>query len=178
MESFAVSPTSEKQGNQISIFVLEEGSGKAKRHSQKSFELAGAKKNVGLSIGKFLPKLSWSTTPNVPIDMINNDQRPTLINFWSTTCVPCLKELPDLEKLHASAKYRLMLVDMDGLAHPKRRSELLAQLAPSLTHGSLDDKSLERLFGSSQTPLPMSIILEADGRIRRIVRGVISLEDL
>ncbi len=160
-------------------YLLVEGDPEPKSRPKRTFVLTDEKKQAtGLSIGKTLPQLVFknSAVKSTPFNSV--DKRPTLINFWSTTCIPCLHELPDLETLHDGGKYRIQLVDMDGEKNPARVLEMLQKLAPSLAHGSLDASSLERLFGRAQTPLPTTILLEPGGRIKRIIRGPISLEDL
>jgi len=47
-----------------------------------------------------------------------NQQSDTtyVINFWATWCAPCVKELPDFEKINAqfsAQKFRMILVSLD-----------------------------------------------------------------
>lgn len=43
--------------------------------------------------------------------------RPTLVNFWASTCVPCVKELPLLQRVQAAG-----LVDVAGVSRDFRSS--------------------------------------------------------
>lgn len=47
----------------------------------------------------------------------NNKNRLLVVNFWSTTCAPCIKELPDFmlvnEKFKNNPKYKMLLVSLD-----------------------------------------------------------------
>ncbi len=46
----------------------------------------------------------------------NNSDTTYIINFWATWCAPCVKELPDFEKINAeysSKKVVVLLVSMD-----------------------------------------------------------------
>ena len=66
------------------------------------------------------------TDPNATIEvletfselqaMINDeDHELTVINFWSTTCAPCLKEMPhfnELEAAYRDKKVKILLVSL------------------------------------------------------------------
>ncbi len=50
-----------------------------------------------------------------PLLNVSNDTT-YVINFWATWCVPCVKELPDFEKIHAKYKddkFKMLLVSLD-----------------------------------------------------------------
>jgi thiol-disulfide isomerase/thioredoxin len=47
---------------------------------------------------------------------IDTAQRPTIINFWATFCIPCIQEIPhfqELVKKYKSAGINLVLVNLD-----------------------------------------------------------------
>jgi thiol-disulfide isomerase/thioredoxin len=47
----------------------------------------------------------------------NSKDQLLVVNFWSTTCAPCVKELPDFiiinEKFKNNPKYKMLLVSLD-----------------------------------------------------------------
>ena len=46
----------------------------------------------------------------------NHNDTTYLINFWATTCPPCLKELPMFEKVaenHVNDKFKIVLISID-----------------------------------------------------------------
>lgn len=47
-----------------------------------------------------------------------------LVNFWATWCVPCVKELPEFEKinrLYSDRKVKVLLVSLDNPRHMESR---------------------------------------------------------
>ncbi|AYN00732.1 TlpA family protein disulfide reductase [Chryseobacterium sp. 3008163] len=52
-----------------------------------------------------------------------------VINFWSTTCAPCVKELPDFmevnEKFKGNPKYKMLLVSLDRAKDKERVIEFI-----------------------------------------------------
>ena len=49
---------------------------------------------------KTFPPVSITTIDGGSFDAGSIDGRPMLVTFWSTTCVVCLREMPDLEALY------------------------------------------------------------------------------
>jgi thiol-disulfide isomerase/thioredoxin len=179
VESFEVAAKGNANSKTLGRYLLVEGSGEASPIDQQTFLLGGNQdRKVGMSVGNFLPKIDFQQEGSASSRFDPTGKLPTLINFWSTTCVPCLHELPDLAKLCAAGKYRVQLFDMDPPSNRARVASMLKNLAPKLNNEHPTADSLERLFGSSATPLPTSIILDPQGRIQRIIRGVVSLDDL
>ena len=47
----------------------------------------------------------------------NETAQLTVVNFWSTTCAPCVKELPDFmvvnEKYKDNPNFKMLLVSLD-----------------------------------------------------------------
>ena len=54
-----------------------------------------------------------------------NQQNDTIyvVNFWATWCIPCVKELPDFERInreYKSEKFRMLLVSLDFKSQVKK----------------------------------------------------------
>ena len=62
---------------------------------------------------------------------IKNSDKPTIINFWATFCIPCIEELPYFQKAakkYDSAGVQLILVSLDmKAAYPKKISVFAAK---------------------------------------------------
>ncbi len=49
---------------------------------------------------------------------LNKVHHRVIVSFWSTTCLPCMKEIPDLHKFassHASDSVKIFLVNLDNM---------------------------------------------------------------
>ena len=55
-------------------------------------------------IGKVLPIKNLTTIDNKSIGLNNMKGKPTLINFWFTTCKPCVAEIAALNKIKSTLK--------------------------------------------------------------------------
>ena len=60
---------------------------------------------------------------------ISNSDTPTIINFWATYCIPCLKEIPYFEetvKKYKGRGVKLLLVSLDfSEAYPQKLSAFI-----------------------------------------------------
>jgi thiol-disulfide isomerase/thioredoxin len=101
-----------------------------------------------------------------------------LINFWATWCPPCRTEIPDLVKLQHD--YRSRSLQVIGVTYPPQK---LAEVRRFVRRAkvnypvALGTKKTKLLFTSSET-LPMTIIIDRDGRIRNIIEGILLPEEI
>ena len=94
-------------------------------------------------------------------------RRPLLINFWATWCPPCVRELPEIDRLaheHAGRGLGAVALAVDGKI-PVR--EFLQRMTLSIPVGlcGLEGSELMRQFGNLQAGLPYTVLLAADGRV-------------
>ncbi len=89
----------------------------------------------------------------------------TLLNVWATWCIPCEKELPDLEALHdayGERGLRILGVSVDAGA-PRTVEAYVAERGLSFTIGHDPD---ERVRMAYQTiGVPESFLIGQDGRL-------------
>lgn len=118
-----------------------------------------------------LPEASFNDPAGKPIMLASFKGKIVLVNLWATWCVPCRKELPDLDRLAGelgSDKFEVVAISLDRGAPDKPRK-------------LLDDMKLSRLklyhdpsarlgFTWKAVGMPVTLLLDREGReIGRLV---------
>lgn len=98
--------------------------------------------------------------------------RIVVLNFWATWCAPCIKELPSLDRLQASldpdqARVVLVTIDRKGteVAQPFLKDLGIKNLT---TYADLQAELAQSLGAIG---LPMTVILDREGRVRGQLQG-------
>ena len=106
--------------------------------------------------------------------------RIVILNFWATYCIPCRKEMPDLAAIQN--EYAALGVQVIGASadDPEDRDKVL-QFAketkvnfPIWMGASTSDMMK---FGLG-TALPGTVIIDKNGRVAKVISGVINRADL
>lgn len=95
-----------------------------------------------------------------------------LLNLWATWCVPCITEMPSIQRLHdryAAAGLRAVAVSVDEAGDAERISAFVERLR--LTFDVLHDPThdIERTYRSRG--IPSTFLIGRDGRLRLIRHG-------
>jgi thiol-disulfide isomerase/thioredoxin len=106
--------------------------------------------------------------------------RPLVINFWATWCVPCVRELPALQRFqreHAKPGWQVIALAVD---QPVPVLEFIARFKLELTvaMAGVDGLEWQRTMGNSAGALPFSLVLDAAGRVRHRHLGESRYDDL
>lgn len=131
-----------------------------------------------------LPLMTKISLAELPLPSFENPERkvkdligrPTLINFWSTTCAACLEEFGDFhDNRRKLNKQGLQIIPMvtDGLDRHERAQTILkaAQLAQGAgwadkrVETSLRILTEEVLHRTIDMPLPVSLLLDSQGQL-------------
>lgn len=100
-----------------------------------------------------------------------------LINFWATWCAPCQAEMPELVKWQK--EYRARGLQIIGVTYPPERRGSVRRVARRLK------LNYPVLFGTSATAeayevgdvLPVTVIVDREGKIRWRVLGILESEE-
>jgi|FLOH01.1.fsa_nt_gi cytochrome c biogenesis protein CcmG, thiol:disulfide interchange protein DsbE len=90
----------------------------------------------------------------------------TLINFWSTWCVPCKKEMKYLQELHqkyAKDDFQVVGISIDDSKTVSRVPSIIKSKKLSYPIFLDTDKSLYRKFHTSS--VPFSVLVDQNGNI-------------
>ena len=112
--------------------------------------------------------------------MANFRGNPLLINFWATWCVPCVRELPALQRFQreqAGLGWRVIALAVD---QPVPVIEFVNRFKLELTVAlaGVDGLEWQRAMGNDKGGLPFSLVLDAAGKLRHRKLGETTFEDL
>jgi thiol-disulfide isomerase/thioredoxin len=97
--------------------------------------------------------------------------RPVLLNFWATWCGPCRRELPEMETLQRRYQAQgLAVIAVNTGERFAAADRYLRGIGVQLTAFAYDPASaIARRYGVEG--LPVSLFIDAQGAIARIVNG-------
>jgi len=139
------------------------------------------------SVRKYMEKVAAEPVSVAPIDeaglaaLAKNDSgKLLLVNFWSTTCIPCLEEMPDLVDINRMYRHRAFEMVTVAANYPDEKADvekLLKKFACSsrnyLLAGTDKYKQLAAFDKDWDASLPYSVLLGADGKVLYRVSGKI-----
>lgn len=106
--------------------------------------------------------------------------KPLLVNFWATWCAPCVQEMPELSELAAHDAGKTFNVIGIGIDSPSNMQEFAAKLkiAYPLYVGGMGGTELSREFGNNAGGLPYTVLIGADGQVRKTYLGKLKFDEL
>lgn len=96
--------------------------------------------------------------------------RPLLINVWASWCGPCRAEMASLERLAWLDETRYFtIIGVSTDDYVDKAQTALAESNATITHFIDRDLELETMLGAST--LPLTVLVDADGRVLGKVHG-------
>ncbi len=112
--------------------------------------------------GETPPSIAFTTPDGKPATLAQFKGKPVLVNLWATWCIPCVVELPTLDKAaqQLAGKVVVLAISQDTDA---------AKVAPFLAAKNLFALKpyVDAKMGMSlgyQASLPMTVMIGSDGR--------------
>ena len=106
--------------------------------------------------------------------------KPMLVNFWATWCPPCREEMPLLNR--TAREPAAVGVQFVGVAYDDlRQVQVYAKGAPVSYPLAVAGSEISNLFpvlGNTAQGLPFTLLIGADGSVRRIKLGPFRGNDL
>ena len=103
-----------------------------------------------------------------------------LVNFWAPWCAPCVQEMPELDQLAIDSAAKGINVIGIGIDSPSNIAEFATRLKISypLYVAGMSGADLARQFGNSAGGLPYTVLIGADGQVRKTYLGELKFEEL
>ncbi|MGL4986164.1 MAG: TlpA family protein disulfide reductase [Treponemataceae bacterium] len=69
---------------------------------------------VGLKVGNIAPNFTLDTLEGKEVKLSDYRGRPVFLNFWATWCPPCVREMPDMQKIHTKYQDKLTMLGLNS----------------------------------------------------------------
>lgn len=120
-------------------------------------------------VGTPAKPFALKTPDGKDINLASHRGKVVLLNFWGTWCKPCLKELPEFDRLYRRyRKHGMVLIAIATDTEPEKVLEFATErkLSAKLALGG---EPLAEQYAS--TSFPFSLVIDDKGQIRGSYRG-------
>jgi thiol-disulfide isomerase/thioredoxin len=132
-------------------------------------------RGLKFKVGEKVPAIQVQSTSgkNSSLQSILRPGRRTVINLWATWCVPCLKEMPELDRLRAGLeKNGVDLIGLNVDAEPDGRVQQFLKKVPvtyPIYVGGV--AAISQLFATDELTVPLSLVVDQNGRVEQLISG-------
>lgn len=120
------------------------------------------------------------------IGRTNNKDTLYIINFWATWCAPCVRELPEFNKLEDHYKDRpvkILMVSLDfDEAYPKKIAHFVQKkkLKPEVAwlNETNPNEFIPKIENSWQGSIPATLIIYNKNAYRNFFEGAVTAEQI
>jgi len=110
-----------------------------------------------------LPDVDLLAADGSTVRLPGDDRRPTVVNFWYSTCPPCARELADFAEVHDEVGEQVRFVGVD----PSDTVDAMERFASArgVRYELLRDESFAFTDGLGIVAFPATLFVDANGRI-------------
>lgn len=123
------------------------------------------------------PESNYLNAEGDLLHLSDNYGKGTLINIWASWCEPCRVEMPYFEEAYQTYGDQINLIMLDALGSKPSETQEAAEaffeeMGLSMPLYFDHEMNNQYLFGA--TILPLTVILDEEGKVVEIVRGQVS----
>ncbi len=105
-----------------------------------------------------------------------------VMNFWATWCAPCVEEMPELSALQKSIASNNVQIIGIGIDSADNIATFTKKYQKKMNYpiyvGGMDGAELLRSLGNQTGGLPFTVLLGADGKIKKTYLGRLNIKTL
>ena len=103
-----------------------------------------------------------------------------VVNFWAPWCAPCVQEMPELAQLATESAGKNIHVIGIGIDSPTNIAQFADKFKISypLYVAGMSGTDLSRQFGNTAGGLPYTVLIGADGQVKKTYLGRLKFAEL
>ena len=101
---------------------------------------------------------------------------PVVLNFWSSTCAPCLQEMPALEQVSTETAGRVTFVGVDVTDTAQAGSDMVKKTGVTYRNARDPRSEVFGVFGG--VALPRTVLIDATGTVVDTHSGALTAAEL
>ncbi|CAB4738892.1 MAG: redoxin domain-containing protein [Actinobacteria bacterium] len=101
---------------------------------------------------------------------------PVLLNFWSSTCAPCLNELPAIEKVSKQLGDKIVVLGIDSQDTVESGQKMVDQTRITFRNARDPKGQISTVFGAMA--LPRTVLIDAQGKVADTYTGELNEQTL
>jgi thiol-disulfide isomerase/thioredoxin len=125
--------------------------------------------------GEALPAVTYKTFDGTVVPL-STAGKPLLLNFWSSTCAPCIKEMPDLESIYQADSGTVGFLGLQVSERAESGLQMIERTGVTYPTGRDTTAEVFRAFGG--VGLPRTVLVRADGTIAFVHSGALTATEL
>jgi thiol-disulfide isomerase/thioredoxin len=122
------------------------------------------------------PSVEFERFDGSPVSLDDYRGQPLVVNFWGSWCVPCITEMPDLQRVHTSVGETVTFLGVNIRDETEDALEMISKTGVTYDLARDPDGALTRAL--EVTGFPTTLLIQADGTIVDRVYQRISAERL
>ncbi|RSZ56516.1 TlpA family protein disulfide reductase [Massilia atriviolacea] len=106
--------------------------------------------------------------------------KPLVVNFWAPWCPPCVEEMPELAEVAREHSAKNINVIGIGIDSPSNIAQFATkfQITYPIYVAGISGTDLSRKFGNTAGGLPYTVLIGADGQVKKTYLGRIKFDEL
>ena len=101
---------------------------------------------------------------------------PVVVNFFASTCVPCIKEMPAFEEVYQEVGDEVRFLGLAVNDRPEDALDLVERTG--ITYPTAQDPRGEVVTALGGTVLPTTVLLDAEGEVVTAHSGALEADEL
>lgn len=124
---------------------------------------------TAVHVGDVAPDFTLELVDGSTFTLSEQKGSVVLLNFWSSWCGPCVKEMPAFERLYQEYGEELKIVAIDGLEYRERMDAFLESTDYTFPFAFDEDSVVNMMYPSDG--IPYTVIIDQEGVVQNTYVG-------